>query len=61
MKTFQTLLVTVGRVLSSIGGTHGGASLGALVREFTDTNSIDTFLPWQAEDLVTGAMRVFLQ
>ena len=61
MKTFETLLVTVCRVAPSIHGTHWGASPWALVGEFADTGAFDTSLPRLAEDLVTGAMRVFLQ
>lgn len=61
MKTFETLQVTVCRVASSISGAHRGPGLWALVREFAGTGSLDTFLPWLAEDFVTGVMRVVFQ
>lgn len=53
--------MTVRGELLSVGGTHWGAVLGALVRELADTGSVDTFLPRLAEDFVTGAERVFVQ
>lgn len=59
MKTFKTLLVTVSRVAFAIGCAHRGAILGALVWEFTDTCSINAFLPWLAEDFTAGEMCVF--
>ena len=52
--------MTVAGVVPSISGTHWDALLWAQVREFADTGSVDTFLPWLAEDFVTGAVRVFV-